>query len=242
MEIAIVLPAYNASNTLKLTLDEIPTQYMKGIILVDDNSSDDTALLARKYNIPHIILHKQNKGYGGNQKTCYNYALGLDPKYIIMLHPDFQYSPKHIPEMIDVLQSGQSDVVLGSRIMMGNAASFGMPIYKLICNKLLTFFQNKVTGLKLTEYHTGYRAYKASVLRTLNYNSNSDNFIFDNQILCQIINKQYTIREISTPSRYMSDSSSISFFNSIIYGIGVIYINIRLLFHKKKILSYHLFD
>ena len=145
MDVVIVLPAYNASKTLKLTLDKIPNQYMNNIVLVDDNSSDDTILLAKEYNIPHIISHNRNKGYGGNQKTCYNYALGLNPKYIIMLHPDFQYSPKHITEIIDVLQSGQSDVVLGSRIMMGNATLLGMPIYKLMFNKILTFFQNKIT-------------------------------------------------------------------------------------------------
>lgn len=230
-KIAVVLPAYNASKTLKKTYDEIPLDIVDWVILVDDASRDDTAEVASQIGIEHIVVHKDNKGYGGNQKTCYQTALELGADIIVMLHPDYQYTPKLITAMASIIAEDLYPVVLGSRILGGGALKGGMPIYKYIANRLLTGFQNLCTGAKLSEYHTGYRAFSAEVIRALPLESNSDNFIFDNQMLSQILIRGYTIGEITCPTKYFDDASSIKLLPSVIYGLGVLRISIQ---HAQK--------
>lgn len=224
--VAVVLPAYNASKTLERTYDEIPREVVDLVILVDDASKDDTREVARRIGIEHIIAHESNKGYGGNQKTCYEAALDLGADIVIMLHPDYQYTPKLITAMASIIAEGLYPVVLGSRILGGGALRGGMPIYKYIANRLLTAFQNLCTGAKLSEYHTGYRAFSADVIRRLPLEQNSDNFIFDNQMLSQILLRNYSIGEITCPTRYFAEASSIRLLPSAIYGLGVIKVSL----------------
>ncbi len=244
-KIVIVLPAYNAANTLRKTFFDIPKDYRKNVILVDDLSSDKTIEVAKKLGID-VFAHKKNLGYGGNQKTCYQEALKLNPGIVVMIHPDYQYDPKLIPALVEMIKSGNYDCVLGSRILGGKALEGGMPIYKYISNRFLTLFENICTGIKLSEYHTGLRAYKSDVLKKIDFEKNSDDFIFDNQILLQIIAQNFSIGEISCPTKYFSEASSINFKRSLIYGIlccfwSLIYFLGRInLFHhplifKKKI-------
>lgn len=218
----IVLPAYNAAKTLRKTWQDIPAQYKNNVILVDDASSDKTIEIAKKLRIKTFI-HKKNLGYGGNQKTCYKQALKLQPDIIIMLHPDYQYDPKLIPALIAMIESGNYDCVLGSRILGGDALKGGMPLYKYLSNRFLTFFENLCTGVKLSEYHTGLRAYRAQILREINFYKNSDDFIFDNQILLQIIARRFRIGEISCPTKYFKEASSINFVRSLKYGFSCLY-------------------
>ncbi|WP_417443173.1 glycosyltransferase family 2 protein [Joostella sp.] len=224
--ISVVLPAYNAEKTLINTFQEIPLDIVDNIILTDDKSIDNTVAIAKKLGIKNIIQHKRNSGYGANQKTCYNKALELNSDIVIMLHPDYQYSPKLIKPIIYMILSGHYDVILGSRIISTGALKGGMPIYKYIFNRALTLFQNILLGQKLSEYHTGYRAFTKEVLESINFNSNSNDFIFDNEILSQIIYKKFIIGEISCPVKYEKDSSSINFKRSVIYGFGVIRVSI----------------
>jgi glycosyltransferase involved in cell wall biosynthesis len=219
--IVVVMPAYNAERTLKKTYDEIPHEIVDDVVLVDDKSSDHTAEVARTLNI-HTLVHPQNRGYGGNQKTCYAMALELGADIIIMLHPDYQYTPKLITAMASLIAEGVFDCVLGSRILGVGALKGGMPIYKYFSNRLLTAIQNILLHYKLSEYHTGYRAYSREVLQAIPFEMNSDKFIFDNQVLAQIIFSGFSIGEISCPTRYMDDSSSINFLSSIAYGLGVL--------------------
>lgn len=225
-KIVVVLPAYNAELTLERTYAEIPHDIVDEVVLVDDASSDYTMEVARRLGIKHLIHHESNKGYGGNQKTCYNKAIELGADIIIMLHPDYQYTPKLIPAMATLVISGLYPVVLGSRILGKGALRGGMPFHKFISNRILTFFENILLNEKLSEYHTGYRAYSRHVLETINYPVNSDNFVFDNQVLSQIIFHGFPIAEITCPTKYFEEASSINFLNSVTYGMGVLKVSI----------------
>jgi glycosyltransferase involved in cell wall biosynthesis len=221
-KVVVVLPAYNASKTLEKTYNEIDLSIVDEIILVDDCSKDETIKVAEKLGIHHIIQHEKNKGYGGNQKTCYNKALELDADIVIMVHPDYQYTPLLIPSMSYLIANGLYHVVLGSRILGKGAMKGGMPWYKYVANRLLTLTQNILMGAKLSEYHTGYRAFSKEVLKNVNYNIDSDNFVFDNQMLAQIWYAGYEIAEITCPTKYFKEASSINIKNSSIYGMGVL--------------------
>ena len=221
-KIVVVLPAYNAALTLERTYHEIPHDIVDEVILVDDASSDDTLEVGRRLGIKHLVRHEQNKGYGGNQKTCYHKALELGADIVIMLHPDYQYTPKLIPAMATLISSGLYSVVLGSRILGKGALKGGMPLHKYVSNRVLTFIENILLSEKLSEYHTGYRAYSREVLETINYPANSDNFVFDNQVLSQIIYHDFQIAEITCPTKYFPEASSINFANSVTYGMGVL--------------------
>lgn len=221
--IAVVLPAYNAEKTLESTFREIPGDIVDHVILVDDGSSDRTVEIARNLGIQHIIEHNRNKGYGGNQKTCYDKALEINADIIVMLHPDYQYTPKLIHAMCYLIADGVYKVVLGSRILGKGALKGGMPVYKYVSNRILTFIQNILLNQKLSEYHTGYRAFDAEVLRTINYHMNSDGFVFDNQMIAQIFWAGYEIAEITCPTKYFEEASSINFRRSLKYGMGVLW-------------------
>jgi glycosyltransferase involved in cell wall biosynthesis len=226
-KIIVVLPAYNAEKTLETTYHEIPLDIVDDVILVDDASSDNTAAIAAKVGITHIITHAKNRGYGGNQKTCYNTALALGADIVIMLHPDYQYTPKLITAMASIIANGVYPVVFGSRILGRGAIAGGMPRYKYIANRFLTLAQNLLMGQKLSEYHTGYRAYSRDVLAAINYEKNSDDFIFDNQIVAQIFAAGYQIAEVTCPTKYFRQASSINMLRSIIYGFGVLGVSFR---------------
>jgi glycosyltransferase involved in cell wall biosynthesis len=221
-KVVVVLPAYNAELTLEKTYQEIPFDIVDEVILCDDASSDNTSELAAKIGIQHVIVHEKNKGYGGNQKSLYNKALELGGDIVIMLHPDYQYTPKLIPAMVNIIGDDLYHVVLGSRILGKGALKGGMPVYKYIANRLLTFGQNLLINYKLSEYHTGYRAFSREVLEAINYNQNSDDFIFDNEMLSQIIYAKYDIAEVTCPTKYFEEASSINFVRSSKYGLGVI--------------------
>jgi glycosyltransferase involved in cell wall biosynthesis len=221
-KLIIVLPAYNAARTLEQLYKEIPFDIVDDLVLVDDNSSDNTIEIASALNIKHIIRHEENKGYGGNQKTCYNKAKALNADIVIMLHPDYQYTPKLIHSMAYAIANGVHPVVFGSRILGRGALKGGMPLYKYIANRVLTLFQNILFRQKLSEYHTGYRAFSGEVLASINYNRNSDDFIFDNQMIAQIFYQGFSIGEITCPTKYFKEASSINLRRSIVYGLGVI--------------------
>lgn len=240
-KIVVVLPAYNASKTLEITYNEIDFTIVDDVILVDDKSSDNTIEVGKQLGIKHILQHQTNKGYGGNQKSCYNKALELDADIVIMLHPDYQYTPKLIPSMCHLIASDLYEVVLGSRILGKGALNGGMPWYKYVANRLLTLFQNILMGAKLSEYHTGYRAFSGNVLKQINYNKNSDNFVFDNQMLAQIWSSGFEIAEITCPTKYFDDASSINIKNSSIYGIGVLRTSVLFRLHKWKLYSHKIF-
>lgn len=226
-KLIVVLPAYNAACTLERTYREIPLDIVDEVILVDDNSADNTVETARRLGIKHILVHQKNRGYGGNQKTCYDKALALGADIIIMLHPDYQYTPLLIAPMAFIISTGLYQVVLASRILGNGALQGGMPLYKYIANRLLTFFQNVLLGQKLSEYHTGYRAFSREVLVLVDYKSLSDDFIFDNQLLSQIIYFEYRIAEISCPTKYFKEASSINLKRSIVYGLGVLTTSVK---------------
>jgi len=222
-KVAVVLPAYNAERTLEKTYREIPFGVVDEVILVDDKSKDQTVALAQRLGIKHIITHDQNKGYGGNQKSCYRTALSLQADIVVMLHPDYQYTPKLIEAMVAVIGNDVYPVVLGSRILGKGALQGGMPLYKYVANRILTLLQNILMNQKLSEYHTGYRAFSAQVLRSIRLESNSDDFVFDNQMLAQIFFAGYEIAELTCPTRYFEEASSINFWRSSKYGLGVLY-------------------
>lgn len=240
-KVVVVLPAYNAEHTLEKTYKEIPLDIVDEVILVDDHSQDNTYLIAQKLGIHHVIRHDKNKGYGGNQKTCYLKALELGADVVIMLHPDYQYTPKLITPMAHIVCSNLYPVVLGSRILGNGALKGGMPLIKYISNRVLTFIQNLCVGQKLSEYHTGYRAFSRNVLETISFQSNSDDFIFDNQMLAQIIYKRYLIGEITCPTHYFKDASSINLFRSAIYGVGVLKVSALFFLNRIGLLRSHLF-
>ena len=226
-KIVVVLPAYNASQTLAKTYNEIPFDIVDEVILVDDKSNDSTLKVAKEIGINRIINHQTNKGYGGNQKSCYKEALKLNADIIIMVHPDYQYTPKLIHSMASIIANEVYPVVFGSRILGMGAIKGGMPRYKFIANRLLTRFQNLMFGQHLSEYHTGYRAFSAEVLSKINWDLLSDDFIFDNQISAQIFAKGFEIAEITCPTKYFPEASSINFKRSSIYGLGVILVSIQ---------------
>lgn len=221
-KVVVVLPAYNAEKTLRQTYAEIPFDIVDDVVLVDDASSDRTVEVGQELGIQHIIRHPQNRGYGGNQKSCYNKALEIGGDIVIMLHPDYQYTPLLIPAMASIIGQGLYPVVLGSRILGNGALKGGMPIYKYIANRLLTFTQNILVGQKLSEYHTGYRAFSKEVLSAIKYEVNSDDFVFDNQMLSQIIYQNFEIGEVTCPTKYFEEASSINIPRSIKYGLGVL--------------------
>ncbi len=221
-KVIVVLPAYNAALTLEKTYREIPFDLVDEVILCDDASSDDTSKLAKEIGIDHVIVHEKNKGYGGNQKSLYNKSLELGGDIVIMLHPDYQYTPKLIPAMVNIIGDELFHVVLGSRILGKGALDGGMPMYKYIANRLLTFTQNILVNHKLSEYHTGYRAFSREVLMGINFNQNSDDFVFDNEMLSQIIYADFPIAEVSCPTKYFEEASSINFSRSVTYGLGVL--------------------
>ena len=239
--ITVVLPAYNAEKTLETTFHEIPFDIVDNVILVDDKSNDRTIEVARKLGIKHIVEHEVNLGYGGNQKSCYNKALDLDSDIIIMLHPDYQYDPRLIHSMAFLIANGVYEAVLGSRILGKGARRGGMPFYKYIANRFLTLFQNLLMNQKLSEYHTGYRAFSAKVLRKINYNTNSDDFVFDNQMLAQIFFAGFEIAEITCPTKYFEEASSINVFRSIKYGLGVMNVSLKYLFARTGIYRARIF-
>ena len=231
-KIVVVMPAYNAEKTLKKTYEEIPFDIVDEVILVNDASKDSTDEQARKLGIKHIINHTQNKGYGGNQKTCYKKALEINADVIIMLHPDYQYTPLLIHAMASIIATDLYPVVFGSRILGKGALRGGMPLYKYIFNRFLTFTQNILMNEKLSEYHTGYRAFRRDVLLTVNYENNSDDFIFDNEMIAQIFAAGYNIAEVTCPTKYFEDASSISFRRSVKYGLGVLKVSLGYFFKR----------
>lgn len=240
-KIVVVMPAYNAALTLKKTYSEIPMEIVDEVILVDDKSSDETVETAKAIGIKHVISHERNKGYGGNQKTCYQKALELGADVVIMLHPDYQYTPKLIESISYMIVNGLYPVVLGSRILGNGALKGGMPRYKYFFNRCLTWFQNVMTGQKLSEYHTGYRAFSRDVLEKIPFMRNSDDFVFDNQMLAQIIYADYDIGEITCPTKYFPDASSINFRRSCRYGLGVLQTSIQFRLQKWHLAKSHLF-
>ncbi|MGC4040123.1 MAG: glycosyltransferase family 2 protein [Flavobacterium sp.] len=239
-KIIVVLPAYNAGNTLLATYNDIPFDIVDDVILVDDNSTDNTVEVAKKLGIKNIIKHENNLGYGGNQKSCYNKALELEADIVIMLHPDYQYTPKLIHSMSYLIAHEVYPVVIGSRILGKGALKGGMPMYKYVSNRFLTLFQNILMNQKLSEYHTGYRAYSRTVLEKINFNQNSDDFIFDNQFLAQVFHNGFEIAEITCPTKYFDEASSINFSRSVKYGLGVMKTSIQYFcskngFYKSKL-------
>lgn len=240
-KISVVLPAYNAENTLEMTYKEIPFDIVDEVILVDDSSRDKTVEVAKKLGIKHIIKHEKNKGYGGNQKSCYNKALELDSDIVVMLHPDYQYTPKLIHSMCYLMSDNLYEVVLGSRILGKGALKGGMPVYKYISNRLLTLSQNILMNQKLSEYHTGFRAFSKNVLKSVDYNANSDDFVFDNQMLAQIFYAGFEIAEITCPTKYFDDASSINIPRSIKYGLGVLEVSLQYFLQKMHLANYKIF-
>lgn len=220
-KVVVVMPAYNAERTLEATYSEIPRPLVDEVILVDDASADDTAELARNLGIEHVIRHDNNLGYGGNQKTCYEKALSIGADIIIMLHPDYQYTPKLIASMAHLIASGLYPVVMGSRILGKGALQGGMPMIKYVANRFLTLFQNILLNEKLSEYHSGYRAFSAEIFERIDITQNSDDFLFDNQMICQIFKAGFEIGEITCPTKYFPEASSINLMRSTVYALGV---------------------
>ena len=241
-KIVVVMPAYNAAQTLEKTYREVPADIVDDVILVDDCSSDDTVEVARALGIRHVIRHEQNKGYGGNQKTCYNKALELGADVVIMLHPDYQYTPLLIESITYMIVNELYPVVLASRILGNGALKGGMPRYKYFFNRCLTWFQNVMTGQKLSEYHTGYRAFTREVLESIPFMRNSDDFVFDNQMLAQIIYADYDIGEITCPTKYFPEASSINFRRSCRYGFGVLRTSVQFRLQKWHLAKFKIFS
>lgn len=236
-KVVVAMPAYNASATLHQTLSEIPRPLVDELILCDDASKDDTAVLAKQLGVDYVIVHENNKGYGGNQKSLYTKALEINADIIIMLHPDYQYTPKLIPTMVNIIGDDLYPVVLGSRILGKGALKGGMPLYKYIANRILTFTQNLLVNYKLSEYHTGYRAFSKEVLMNIDFMANSDDFVFDNQMLSQIIYKGYDIAEVTCPTKYFDEASSINFPRSVKYGLGVLSVSFTHFFCKLGVIK-----
>jgi len=237
----VVMPAYNAERTLRQTHAELPHDYVDGVILVDDASKDGTPAVARELAI-ETIIHPENRGYGGNQKTCYRAALAAGADIVVMLHPDYQYSPRLVTAMASMVASGHYDIVLGSRILGGGALAGGMPRWKYAANRFLTLVENVALGVKLSEYHTGFRAYRRAVLETLPLGEDSDDFVFDNELLVQAVAFGYTIGEISCPTKYFPEASSINFRRSVRYGFGVLATAAKFALHRAGLARFALFS
>lgn len=236
-KIVVVLPAYNAALTLKRTYDEIPFDIVDDVVLVDDCSKDNTVEVAKGIGIKHVISHEKNKGYGGNQKTCYDKALALGADIVVMLHPDYQYTPKLIQSLAYLLANDLYPVAFGSRILGKGALRGGMPMYKYIFNRCLTLTQNILIGQKLSEYHTGYRVFSREVLQKINYHANSDDFVFDNQMISQIFYAGFNIAEVTCPTKYFPEASSINFSRSMKYGLGVLGTSFKHFFNRIGLLK-----
>ncbi|MGB6064959.1 MAG: glycosyltransferase family 2 protein [Desulfomonilaceae bacterium] len=239
--IVVVLPAYNAEQTLESTISELDREVVDDILLVDDFSADETVRLARQLGI-RCFLHDRNYGYGRNQKTCYTEALKLGADVVVMLHPDYQYSPKLVPAMAAMIVSEEYDVVLGSRILGGKARRSGMPLYKYISNRILTLTENFFLQSKLSEFHTGYRAFSRKVLEELPFRENSDDFLFDNEMLAQAVFFNFNLGEISCPTRYFAEASSINFRRSVVYGLGVLWTSLRFRLHRWGLARFRIFE
>ncbi len=239
-KVIVVLPAYNAALTLEQTYREIPMEIVDDVVLVDDKSKDDTVHVGEALGIKHIISHPENRGYGGNQKSCYDKALALGGDIIVMLHPDYQYTPKLLVSMVALIGNGVYPVVFGSRILGGGALRGGMPKYKYLFNRMLTATQNILMGQKLSEYHTGYRAFKGEVLRACDYHQCSDDFVFDNQLVGQICWQGYEIAEITCPTKYFKEASSINFSRSMTYGLGVLNVSWRYFLARTGIMKWEM--
>ena len=238
-KVVVVLPAYNASRTLEKTYNEIPFDIVDEVVLTDDRSSDDTVEVGEKLGIKHIIIHEINRGYGGNQKTCYDKALELGGDIVIMLHPDYQYTPKLIQSIAYIIANGLYPAVFASRILGKGALRGGMPWYKYVANRILTFIQNELMSQKLSEYHTGYRAFSREVLEAVNYEANSDDFVFDNQMAAQVFYKGFEIAEVTCPTKYFEEASSINLKRSAIYGLGVLKVSLQYRLGKWGLAKYH---
>ncbi len=237
-KVIVVLPAYRAALTLKQTYEEIPFDMVDEVVLVDDKSPDNTVEVAHALGIKHIVVHQRNRGYGGNQKSCYDKALELGGDIVVMLHPDYQYTPKLLVSMIALIGNEVYPVVFGSRILGGGALKGGMPMYKYIFNRMLTLSQNLLMGEKLSEYHTGYRAYSGKVLRSVDYNRLPDDFVFDNQMIAQIFWNKFEIAEITCPTKYFDEASSINFSRSMTYGLGVVHTSWRYFFARIGLMKW----
>lgn len=239
-KVVIVMPAYNASKTVAKTYQEIPFDIVDEVILVDDASKDDTSIVSQQLGINHVIKHEKNKGYGGNQKTCYSKALEVGADIVVMLHPDYQYTPKLITAMVSIIGQELYPVVFASRILGKGALKGGMPMYKYIANRFLTLFQNILMGQKLSEYHTGYRAYTREVLEKVPFHKNSDDFVFDNQMIAQIFYHDFEIGEVTCPTKYFDEASSINFSRSVKYGMGVLGVSWRYFLAKTGIVGWNI--
>lgn len=241
-KVIVVMPAYNAAKTLEKTFKEIPFPLVDEVVLCDDASKDNTKDLAREIGINHVIVHEKNKGYGGNQKSLYNKALELGGDIVIMLHPDYQYTPKLIPAMVNIIGDELYPVVLGSRILGKGALKGGMPMYKYIANRFLTLTQNILINYKLSEYHTGYRAFSSDVLRGIQFNGNSDDFVFDNEMLSQIVYAGFDIAEVTCPTKYFEEASSINFTRSSKYGLGVLRVSMSHWLQRMGVAKFKMYD
>ena len=240
-KIVVVMPAYNAAKTIERTYREVPMDLVDEVVVTDDASHDETVEVAERLGL-RTLVHETNRGYGGNQKTCYTEALRLGGDVVVMLHPDYQYTPKLIPAMVGLLTDGPFDVVLGSRVLGGRALTGGMPLYKYLSNRALTAAQNLLCGAKLSEYHTGYRAFSREVLEALPLLENSDDFVFDNQMLAQILLAGFEIGEVSCPAAYFEEASSINFRRSVRYGLGVLATSVQAFLHRKNLAHVRIFD
>ena len=233
-KVIVVMPAYNAGRTLRMTYEDLPKDTVSTVILVDDGSTDETLQIARELKL-EVFVHNRNYGYGANQKTCYAEALKAGADIVVMVHPDYQYDPKLVPQILEPIKSGHADVVLGSRLKQGLALEQGMPWWKYYANRSLTWVENLTFGLKLTEFHTGYRAFRREVLETVNFAMNSDGFIFDQEIIAQVVAAKFRIAEIAVPTRYFAEASTASFGQSVIYGLQILWLVFRYLLHRGKI-------
>jgi glycosyltransferase involved in cell wall biosynthesis len=240
-KVIVVMPAYNAAHTLRMTYAELPHEVVDLVILVDDGSSDETVRIARELGL-EIFIHNRNYGYGANQKTCYREALKAGADIVVMVHPDYQYDPTLVPGMIRPIREGQADVVLGSRLMDSKPMTQGMPWWKYVANRALTWLENRAFGMKLSEYHTGYRAFTREALETVNLEMNSDNFIFDQEIIAQLVNAKARITEIAVPTRYFAEASSASFIQSSIYGLSILRLVLRYTLHNIGFIHERQFD
>ena len=236
------MPAYNAGKTIRKTFEEIPHDIVDEVILTDDFSSDETVAVAKSLGIKHIVLHEKNQGYGANQKSCYKKALELNADIVVMLHPDYQYTPKLIPAMCNMIASDLYDVVLGSRILGKSALKGGMPLYKYLFNRTLTFIQNILMNQKLSEYHTGYRCFDIGVIKKINFDNNSDDFVFDNEMLAQCFYMNAKVGEVSCPARYFAEASSINFRRSVTYGFGVLRVSFSYFLQQTNLFTFKIFS
>jgi glycosyltransferase involved in cell wall biosynthesis len=240
-KVVVVMPAYNAARTLRITYQDIPIQHVDHVILVDDGSTDETLSIARDLNLT-VFVHARNFGYGANQKTCYTEALKEGAGIIVMLHPDYQYDPTLLPQLVAPIEAGEADIVLGSRFLLGSVMKQGMPWWKYISNRFLTRLENLVLGLRLSEYHTGYRAYSRQVLEELPFLLNSDKFVFDQEILVQAAQRRYRVKEVPVPTKYFPEASSAGFLDSTIYGLSILLLLARFLLHRTGLVKQKQFE